>query len=43
MTQLPAPFADATATVLPGWIDNNGHMNVGYYHVVFDIAAEKST
>ncbi len=40
MTQLPAPFAAATATVLPGWIDNNGHMNVGYYHVVFDIAAE---
>lgn len=36
---LPAPFASATAVVLPDWIDNNGHMNVGYYHVVFDIAA----
>jgi acyl-CoA thioester hydrolase len=35
-----APFSKATATVLPAWIDYNGHMNVGYYHVVFDIAAE---
>jgi acyl-CoA thioester hydrolase len=23
------------------WIDYNGHMNVGYYHVAFDIAAEE--
>jgi acyl-CoA thioester hydrolase len=36
-----APFA-ATGEVLvqPGWIDYNGHMNVGYYHVAFDMAAE---
>lgn len=40
MTQLPAPYSAATAVVLPDWIDNNGHMNVGYYHVVFDIASE---
>jgi acyl-CoA thioester hydrolase len=26
------------ATVLPQWIDYNGHMNVGYYAVAFDIA-----
>ena len=24
----------------PEWIDYNGHMNVGYYHVAFDLAAE---
>jgi acyl-CoA thioester hydrolase len=37
----PTPFAAATAqTVLPAWIDYNGHMNVGYYHVAFDLAAE---
>ena len=39
-TTIEAPFRGATATVLPEWIDYNGHMNVGYYHVVFDIAAE---
>lgn len=37
---LPAPFAGASAVVRPEWIDYNGHMNVGYYHVVFDLAAE---
>jgi len=37
----PAPFVAASAlTVLPAWIDYNGHMNVGYYNVAFDIAAE---
>lgn len=38
---LPAPFDAASAvTVRPEWIDYNGHMNVGYYHVAFDLAAE---
>lgn len=37
---IPAPFASAGAVVRPEWIDYNGHMNVGYYHVVFDLAAE---
>lgn len=36
---LPTPFAVATAQVQPEWIDRNGHMNVGYYHVAFDRAA----
>ncbi len=40
MTELQTPFNQASAVVRPDWIDNNGHMNVGYYHVVFDIAAE---
>jgi len=39
---IPAPFAAAGAVVVrPEWIDYNGHMNVGYYHVAFDIAAEE--
>lgn len=37
---IPIPFAQARALVLPAWIDYNGHMNVGYYHVAFDGAAE---
>ncbi len=28
-----------TATVLPAWIDYNGHMNMGYYLVAFDQVA----
>jgi acyl-CoA thioester hydrolase len=39
-TTTPAPFSRFTAAVLPEWIDLNGHMNVGYYHVVFDQAAD---
>jgi acyl-CoA thioester hydrolase len=37
---IPAPYAAARDVVRPEWIDYNGHMNVGYYHVAFDIAAE---
>jgi acyl-CoA thioester hydrolase len=38
---MTAPFAAAAEIVVrPDWIDYNGHMNVGYYHVAFDIAAE---
>ncbi len=32
-----APFE---ATVLPEWIDSNGHMNLAYYVVVFDLATD---
>jgi acyl-CoA thioester hydrolase len=39
-TPMNAPFSKATAIVQPAWIDYNGHMNVGYYHVAFDIASE---
>jgi len=34
----PALFT-ANATVMPEWIDYNGHMNMGYYLVAFDIIA----
>lgn len=27
--------------VLPGWIDNNGHMNVAYYTMAFDLAYDE--
>jgi len=37
---IPVPFAEARAVVRPEWIDYNGHMNVGYFSVVFDIAAD---
>jgi acyl-CoA thioester hydrolase len=38
--RIPAPFSRARAIVRPEWIDYNGHMNVGYYHVAFDQAAD---
>jgi acyl-CoA thioester hydrolase len=37
---IPTPFTGASAVVRPEWIDYNGHMNVGYYHVAFDVAAD---
>jgi acyl-CoA thioester hydrolase len=37
---LSAPFDQHRATVLPEWIDWNGHMNVGYYVVAFDKATD---
>jgi acyl-CoA thioester hydrolase len=37
---IAVPFSGASAVVRPEWIDYNGHMNVGYYHVAFDVAAE---
>lgn len=37
---IDTPFARASAVVLPEYIDGNGHMNVGYYHVIFDKAAD---
>jgi acyl-CoA thioester hydrolase len=37
---IETPYQAYTTTVQPAWIDYNGHMNVGYYHVVFDIAVE---
>lgn len=35
---LPAPFVGLTTEVKPEWIDYNGHLNAGYYFVVFDDA-----
>jgi hypothetical protein len=37
---IETPYARSTAVVRPEYIDSNGHMNVGYYHVIFDIASD---
>lgn len=37
---IPAPLEIHTATVLPEWIDYNGHMNVAYYVLAFDYATD---
>jgi len=34
-----APFNEFSTSVHRDWIDDNGHMNVAYYHLVFDLAA----
>jgi acyl-CoA thioester hydrolase len=36
----PAPFDEYRDVVRPEWIDHNGHMNMGYYVVVFDYATD---
>lgn len=36
---MPSALFEASATVLPEWIDYNGHMNMGYYLVAFDQVA----
>jgi len=35
-----APFDLYRDVVRPDWIDHNGHLNVGYYAVVFDFATD---
>lgn len=35
------PFRSSTYTVRPEWIDYNGHMNMAYYSVIFDEAADE--
>ena len=35
-----APLDTHHSTVLPEWVDWNGHMNVGYYVVAFDQATD---
>lgn len=37
---IEAPFDQHRATVLPEWIDYNGHMNVAYYLLAFDHATD---
>lgn len=37
---IETPFKQFSTTVLPDWIDDNGHMNVAFYHLVFDLAAK---
>lgn len=37
---IDTPFNRFSTTIHPDWIDNNGHMNVAFYHLVFDLAAK---
>ena len=37
---IEAPFDSHRDAVRPEWIDHNGHMNMGYYLVVFDFATD---
>ena len=39
--EIPAPLALHSGTVLPEWIDYNGHMNVAYYVLAFDHATDR--
>src|SRR5213076_1017148 len=41
MTDLSAPLDRYRDCVRPEWIDHNGHMNMGYYLVVFDFATDE--
>ncbi len=41
MEAIPAPFDAYRDVVRPEWIDDNGHMNMGYYVVVFDFATDE--
>ena len=38
--EIAAPFDRFRAVVRPEWIDHNGHMNMGFYLVVFDFATD---
>ena len=37
----PLPFLDRWLSIEPGWIDYNDHLNMGYYTVLFDRAADE--
>lgn len=36
-----APFVSSAMRVEPEWIDYNGHLNMAYYHVLFDRAVDE--
>lgn len=36
-----APFVSSPMRVEPQWIDYNGHLNMAYYHVMFDRATDE--
>ena len=38
---IEAPLDAYRDVVRPEWIDHNGHMNMGYYVVVFDLATDE--
>ena len=38
---MSAPFVSSVLTVKPEWIDYNGHLNMAYYGVLFDLGADQ--
>lgn len=40
-TLATVPHRSSPLTVLPEWIDFNGHLNLAYYHVLFDRGADE--
>jgi acyl-CoA thioester hydrolase len=38
---MQTPFRSSEMTVLPEWIDFNGHLNMAYYNVLFDRCADE--
>lgn len=38
----PAPFMSSLLEIEEGWIDFNNHLNMGYYTVLFDRAADQA-
>lgn len=38
---IPAPFISVPQQVRPEWADYNGHLNMAYYHVLFDTALDE--
>jgi acyl-CoA thioester hydrolase len=40
MSDLATPFDRHRDVVRPEWIDHNGHMNMGYYLLAFDLATD---
>ena len=37
-----APFVSSTMHIEPDWIDYNGHLNLAYYHVLFDRSLDEA-
>ena len=37
---MSGPFVSAPMPVRPEWTDYNGHLNMAYYHVLFDTALD---
>jgi acyl-CoA thioester hydrolase len=38
---IPTPFDVFRDRVRPEWMDHNGHMNMGFYLVIFDLATDE--
>ncbi|MEZ5774819.1 MAG: thioesterase family protein [Hyphomicrobiaceae bacterium] len=39
---MPAPIVSSPMAIEEGWIDYNGHLNMAYYLVAFDVGSEEA-